>query len=51
MEPSILQQIRDFPGRAGLYCQDLSTGKEWSVRGEEAFEAAGGGILHHRGGG
>lgn len=40
MEPSILQQIRDFPGRAGLYCQDLSTGKEWSVRGEEAFEAA-----------
>lgn len=40
MEPSILQQIRDFPGRAGLYCQDLSTGEEWSVRGEEAFEAA-----------
>lgn len=40
MQPSILRQVREFPGRAGFYCQDLATGEEWSVRGEEAFEAA-----------
>jgi len=40
MTEAILEQIRTFPGRAGLYCQDLETGREWSVRGEEPFEAA-----------
>jgi len=40
MDPSILRQVRDFPGRAGLYCQDLVTGEEWGVREEEPFEAA-----------
>ena len=40
MDTRILEQIRDFPGRAGLYCQDLETGREWSVREEDPFEAA-----------
>ena len=40
MTDSILETIQNFPGRAGLYCQDLESGREWSVRGEEVFEAA-----------
>lgn len=32
--------VRDFPGRAGLYWQNLATGEEAEVRGGEAFEAA-----------
>lgn len=40
MTEAILDRIRRFPGRAGLYCQDLATGQEWAVRGEEPFEAA-----------
>lgn len=40
MNQQLLDQIRDFPGRAGLYWQDLTTGEEAMVRGEEPFEAA-----------
>lgn len=40
MQSAILRQIEDFPGRAGLYYQDLTTGEEHQVRGEESFEAA-----------
>lgn len=40
MTDKILETIENFPGRAGLYCQDLESGREWSVRGEEPFEAA-----------
>ena len=35
-----LEAIREFPGRAGLYWQDLATGEEAQARGEEPFEAA-----------
>lgn len=40
MTEKILETIEKFPGRAGLYCQDLDSGREWSVRGGESFEAA-----------
>ncbi len=40
MEERIAKAVREFPGRAGLYCQELDTGREWAVRGEEPFEAA-----------
>lgn len=40
MTDKILESIKTFPGRAGLYCQDLESGQEWSARGEEPFEAA-----------
>lgn len=40
MTDKILETIQNFPGRAGLYCQDLESGREWAVRGEEPFEAA-----------
>lgn len=40
MDHTILRQIEDFPGRAGLYYQDLTTGEEHAVRGGESFEAA-----------
>lgn len=40
MTDKILEAIQSFPGRAGLYCQDLDSGQEWSVRGGESFEAA-----------
>jgi len=35
-----LEAVRSFPGRAGLYWQDLTTGEEAGTRGGEAFEAA-----------
>ena len=35
-----MEAVRTFPGRAGLYWQDLTTGEELEVRGEESFEAA-----------
>ena len=40
MEERIAKAVREFPGRAGLYCQELDTGRVWAVRGEEPFEAA-----------
>ena len=40
MRQQLLDQIRHFPGRAGLYWQDLTTGEEAGVRQEEPFEAA-----------
>ena len=35
-----LEAVRAFPGRAGLYWQDLATGEEAEFRGAEPFEAA-----------
>ena len=40
MRQQLLDQIRNFPGRAGLYWQDLTTGQQAGVRQEEPFEAA-----------
>ena len=40
MRQQLLDQIRHFPGRAGLYWQDLTTGQQAGVRQEEPFEAA-----------
>lgn len=35
-----MEAVQNFPGHAGLYWQDLTTGEEAEVRGSETFEAA-----------